>query len=186
MRRPALLCLPAVLLLGACSSAESGADPNASAVAAAPTSTSEAAPTTTAAPMTPDAPAADQALTRTLYDDLSQSTTGGLDALAAAQAGGNHPEYTYTVEECRTYLQSSGLTDAFRLTAVPDVDAMVPDPDWAVPDGRYQGLVPTGTIYVLPVTFEQSDPDLGPPQSSSSQVHVAVLDGQAYFFQPCE
>ncbi|KQS66239.1 hypothetical protein [Modestobacter sp. Leaf380] len=185
MRRSVLL-LPAVLLLGACSSGTLGsASPAVASSAGAPGAPS--APSSSgAAPSAGEDLVLDQQLTRTLYERLSSSSEAGVDALAAAQVAGNHPDYAYSVEECQVFLRDSGITDDFRLDAQPDVASMALDDGWALPDGRYAGLVPTGRVYALTVTFTESDVTGGAPQGQDTPVHVAVLDGEAFFFQPCE
>ena len=100
-------------------------------------------------------------------------------------AANQHPEHAYSVAECESSLRNQGLTDNYSVSAVPDVAAMAPDPGWALPAGRYTGLVPTGRRYILPLEFTQSDPAVG-VQTVNSQVHVTILDGTAYFFQDCD
>ncbi|WP_133378944.1 hypothetical protein [Klenkia marina] len=153
----------------------------------APASTSEAsaAPTTTAAPTTEDPLLADQALVRTLFYGLSQSSMDGLQGFAEYMAGNNHPEFSYSVDECLTGIERSGATDNYRVDYVPDVASMAIDPGWALgaTSGRYAGLVPSGRNYILPVAINESD--LSFSNSTTAQMHASVLDGRAYFFFGC-
>ncbi len=179
MRRSTLIVPLGAILLAGC--AESAAAPSAD-TASTPTSTSPISPT----PVVEDPLVADQALVRSLYYDLTQAFNQGLDAAAAYDAAHNHPQTSYTTEECRDAFDETGYTDAYSLSAVPDVAAMAPDPGWALPDGRYAGVVPDGRTYIVPVTFDYSDPTLGIRDSFTNQLHVTVLDEAAYFFRPCE
>lgn len=184
MRRTALLCLPAALLLSACGS-DAPQVSNAQ-QSSTPAATSDApVATTTAAPTTVDPLVADQALVRTLYYGLSQSTLNGLQAQADYIAANNHPDFSYSSDDCLTGLSNTGFTENYRADYVPDVMAMAPDAGWALgaTSGRYAGLAPSGRIYILPVDI--SETDVGYSNSTTSQLHVSVLDDRAYFFFGC-
>jgi len=185
MRRAALLFLPAALLLSACGG---GSEPPASAPqssAPATTSAGESAPTTTAAPTTEDPFAADQALIRTLYYGLSQSSLSGLEAHADYISANNHPDTPYSSQECLDSLYNGNLTENYQASYVPDVAAMALDAGWALSadSGRYAGVVPAGRTYIVPVELTESD--LGFSNNTTAQYHATVLDGRAYFFFGC-
>jgi ABC-type Fe3+ transport system substrate-binding protein len=131
---------------------------------------------------------ADQGLVRTLFYNDSQASLQGLRADAEFVAANNHPDFGYTADECYSMLKKLGLTDAYNNTSVPDVAAMAPDPTWALSagSGRYAGMVPTGRVYILPVTTTQLDPNAGLNYTATNQVHVAVLDNRAYYFISCD
>jgi hypothetical protein len=196
MRRTALIAA-CLLSLTACAGGEteatSSAATNVSAMpesTAATTSQSAASATavTSSSTATPSPSAdpivADQALVRSLYYGHSQAFRGDLSAGAAYEAAHNHPDFRYTAEECASYLSGIGYTDAYTVSTVPDVAAMALDPGWALPASRYVGTVPSGRVYILPLTYSESD--TGFNDSHTDQVHVSVLDGAAYYFQPCE
>lgn len=153
--------------------------PSSSSSAEAPASTPTPAPSSTVDPIV-----ADQALVRSLYYGHSQAFGSDLAAGAAYQAAHNHPDFAYTAEQCADFLASTGLTDAYTVSTVPDVAAMALDPGWALPASRYAGMVPSGRVYILPLEYSESD--TGFEDNHTDQVHVSVLDGAAYYFQPCE
>ncbi|MEI4273128.1 hypothetical protein TEK04_15485 [Klenkia sp. LSe6-5] len=170
MRRTALLCLPAAVLLAACSTTVAG----------------QASPAQPAAP-TSDGPSdADREAVGDLFDGLSASTQDGLEAHAEYMAEHNHPEFSYTAEECLDAFRSAGLTDDYTAEYEADTDAMAPDDGWtlAADAGRYAGLQPSGQVFVLPVDVTQSFG--GTTDSYAADLHAAVLDGTFYLFFACD
>ncbi|MEI4281450.1 hypothetical protein [Klenkia terrae] len=188
MRRAALVCLPTALLVAACSTTVAGSASPAPTTAASPSSTSSSAP---AGPSGTDDPSDDDLnrarnLVDELYAGLSSSTEGGLAAYADFLATHNHPEFSFGGPECLTFLQGLGLTDTYRALYTPDLVELDVDPGWQVPDGRYAGLAPDGDVYSVPITVDEADTATGSTGSYSATVHAAVLDDEAFFFQPCE
>jgi hypothetical protein len=182
VRRPVLLMTAGAMILAGCTdaprveSADAGSSPSSSA-APAPSQ---------AAPVTEDPLVGDQALVRSLYYDHTQAFARGLEVGTTFIAEHNHPQTPYSAEECLMSYSANGITEAYTVSAVPDVTAMALDPGWALPGGKYTGAVPDGRIYILPVAETEFDPDAGIDFSGTSQVHVAILDGSAYYFKPCE
>lgn len=180
MRRAAVV-LPLVLLAG-CTSTVAGS--------ASPAPTTEAPSSSSAGATASSTPQATEDLTelRTqvdeLYLGLFASSGTSLQSVVDYYVAHNHPQFTYTSAECLTFFQGLGYTDAYRLSYAPDVDAIEPDPGWQVPDGRYAGLEPDGDTYLVPVEVRETD--IGYAADFEADVHVTVLDGEAYFFQPCE
>jgi hypothetical protein len=146
-------------------------------------STPAAAPST--ATPTADPLLADQVLVRSLYYNYSQTSGQGLMALAEFRAANSHPRTRYSANECLDQMQYSwGATDSYSISNVPDIASMALDPGWAVPSGRFQGVIPEGRTYIL--ALEISETDVGYSDAHTNQVHVSVLDGVAYYFQNCE
>lgn len=184
MRRTALLCLPTALLLSSCGSEGAARDAVVEATTApAQTTTGEAAPTAQATTTVENPLVADQALVRSLYYEFSQATLEGLQSYADFIVSNNHPDFTYSVDDCLTGFANMGFTDDFSVSFVPDVAAMAVDEGWALPSGRYEDLVPSGRVYIVPL--EVSESDVGYSNQSTQQVHVSIIDARAYFFQPC-
>jgi hypothetical protein len=189
-RRAGVLAATATVALGlaACgggaansASSTTPATTSATASAASPT-TSQAAPTQT------DPLVADQALVRSLYYAYSRSSDGTLADEAAFVATHNYPQFRYTAAECEAASRSASITDSDTWSAVPDVTAMAIDKGWALSpkSGRYAGMIPTGRAYIVPLQWSESDPSTGLNDSSPHQVHVAIVNGTAYFFVSCE
>ncbi len=56
----------------------------------------------------------------------------------------------------------------------------------AIPSGRYAGVVPSGSTYILTLAAQVRVPTAGYSDDTQQQVHVTVLDGRAYYYQICE
>lgn len=93
----------------------------------------------------------------------------------------------FTVDECRAEIDKAvnGAADYVQ-TLISDVASMAPDPGWTISRGRYMGLQPSGTTYILTLTNQISAPSVGYRDSGMAQVHVTILDGRAYYYQICE
>lgn len=180
MRRAAVV-LP-LLLLTACTSTVTGSATPAPTTGAP--SSSSAGPTATSTPEESDDLTELRAQVDELYLGLFASSGSSLQSVVDYYVAHNHPQFAYTAAECLTFFQGLGYTDAYRLSYTPDVDAIAPDPGWQVPDGRYAGLVPDGETYLVPVEVRETD--TGYAADFEADVHVTQLDGEVYFFQPCE
>lgn len=190
-KRATLLTFAAVLTLGLTACAGSTATTSAastSPTATSPSQSSVAAPTPTPTPTPVDYLPADQSLVRRLYYDYSHSWEGGLRGGTTFIAQHNYPDFSYTPQECLTYLEGRGDTNQYAETVVPDVSKMALDAGWTLPisASRNAGLSPVGRVYIVPIQIAGSDPGAGYNNTSTAQVHVAVSNNKAYFFQACE
>jgi len=180
MRRAAVV-LPLLLLAGCTSTVAGTASP--APTTGAPSSSSAGA-TASSTPEVPEGLAELRDQVDDLYLGLFASSGASLQSVVDYYVAHNHPQFAYTGAECLTFFQGLGYTDAYQLSYTPDLEEIAPDPDWQVPDGRYAGLAPDGDTYLVPVEVRETD--TGYDAGFEADVHVTVLDGEAYFFQPCE
>jgi hypothetical protein len=158
------------------------------------TSTSAAATTTTVAPTTTTDPTeGDKQLVRSLYYGFSQSWRDGLDAGFGFMAAHEDPLYRYTASECKAKwlvdpsgkpVDGSAITQ-YSDSIVPDVSTMALDPHWVIPAGHSAGQRPEGRTYIVTVTESFTENGSGVPQKTS-QLHVTILNGEAYFYYQCD
>lgn len=118
-----------------------------------------------------------------LYGNFGLAWLGGLDTAMAYQVQHNHPLFDYTEQECLAGLagQEPNYVESYE-AALTSVE---PDPSWEIPDGRFAGEVPEGSLLTvdLTVSFGNGVPDAG---EEDSTVHLAYLDDELFFFFPCE
>jgi hypothetical protein len=118
-----------------------------------------------------------------VWQDFDASWDEGVDAGLTFLEAHVYPGLGLTAEGCRAAFEL-GPTDTFREEVELDEDSIEPDEDWVMPQGPLAGEAPDGTVYVMTIESSQyrNDELLG---SESHEVHVTIVDGEAYFFYTC-
>lgn len=116
-----------------------------------------------------------------MYRDVSDASFSGVEAIYEAVV-----DYNYPGEECTAddYRESWGLPEGTQLEYIVLPETIEPDPDWTIPGGPLDGVVPDGRTYVFQVIVTDRFPGQEPIESRS-EVHASVIDGKAYFFMAC-
>lgn len=124
-------------------------------------------------------------LIRGVYRHLSDISFGGLEEFNAALAEVVYPGFECSAEDYAA--QTVDYPPDYRFEAIVAVDTIEPDPGWVIPPGtEASGEVAEGTVYIAQVTFtESSASGLIDPISSTSEVHITIIDGEAFVFMPC-
>lgn len=117
--------------------------------------------------------------------DFGLAWLGRPDSAAEYTVEHNHPVFEYSVDERLLADAPEDCVEAYE----PDVTSLEPDPDWTIPDGRYEGEQPEGDTCTMDVTYTYGNgvPGEGPDSGADDITpHVAWLDGEAYFFFTCD
>lgn len=123
-------------------------------------------------------PAADIALIEGIWQGLSDAWVLGPESAVSFIASHNYIGLGKTVASCSDFFDA--LPDGYQQEIIIDTTTVEPDVEWVIPDGQR----PLGRIYIMSALFVERASGFQ-PNSSASEVHVTIDDGQARFFYGC-
>lgn len=110
--------------------------------------------------------------------------TGNHRPLLRFELAHQFPRMPFALKTC--YANFSASRGArFVNVSYPDYSSMRPDPEWEVPEGRYEGVRPSGDVYSFQTVLKRQQPGR-PPREIVLVRHVAWFGGEGpYFFKNC-
>ena len=126
-------------------------------------------------------------IVRTLYYDRQQAWNKGTEEGLYFDAAHNYPGAFDAEESKKCAIEYGWVRNELKLTQSVDPETLAPDENWTGPvtnerDYLFAGKKPEGQTFIVTHTESYADNFTPSTAAVKSDVHVTILNGQAYFY----